>query len=206
MLQVYESPASLSPTAVVTANNTTSVAPASGIYLQTSDNTLAWKAWAPVSTQVLACETPLNYQGSSTSDVVSVRPEKGVMCSMRHKTGDYKYVDVPHTAFGIVTTHTTSTSADSLVNPVLAAANGNAAIVTYDNDWTPFTINIQNANVDASYMVETCACWEIQPGATTVFYNIAKDGPATNVSAIKEAETTLQKNGVVLEGSCGRCE
>jgi len=132
---------------------------------------------------------------------VTVRPEQGMLISLKHSSKDYKQRPISTVPLGLTFGPFSPATNMNGVGNILALSsatgfgNCGGGIVAYDNDWVGMTVILDNMNSDASYIVETCVCVEFTPSSNSAFKALSKEGPKPDNALIAKIEKYLANRG-----------
>ena len=180
-----------------TNTSSSATAPTSGINLNFKDSTGAVTGWAPINTEVVTYEGNL---GAPTirANTQSFRPEQGCVIRLKHKTGDFKSQPLRDQNLGVAIRGSTAAAGAPVLMNSLVAALGNfgGGIRGFDNDWEGVDVEFSNVNADASFIIDTCVCIEVQPSTTSAMYNLAKESTIPDPQSIKMVQNTLNQHHI----------
>jgi len=147
--------------------------------------------------------TCVNFVDGVTSIVpppstLTVRPEQGMLISLKHRGEEFKSLGIPSTYQGIVLGRDTAQQGNTAIvfdNAVGSIATFKGGVANFDNDWIGQALLLDNVNENASYTLETTFCVEFIPQGNSTMYALAEDVTTKKQNVIDKVEKTLQDTG-----------
>jgi len=166
VLRCFENPISVSNGTETTSTSSTTTAPTTGTFCQIVNTTSnSATRFTPINTSVDNLDTTVTTVVPMNS--MTMRPEQGCTLMMRHKTNKYEHIPVGNTVRGITVARQVIPIAGTISNIANEFAEYSSASVGYgggymvfDNDWIAQTVQFENVNPDASFLIETMCCYE----------------------------------------------
>jgi hypothetical protein len=140
------------------------------------------------------------------------RPEEGIMLVPKHKTNNFKIVDLmdsPACLLGDAATVAGSTGA-TYYHLIPHNANSgygpgqSPGVVFYDNDWQSYCISATGLNVDCSYRLETIVCAEYSVQMSGLAAQTAMGRSADKPALFQRAQQMTSQAPVVTSLASGR--
>lgn len=135
-------------------------------------------------------------------NVQMFRPEQGVVVRLSH-SGDFRHVPWFGTAAAPVREDATGDKSvlsqnDCIFSNDVIAGRTTGGLYCFDNDWTPVCVQFNGCNTDASFLIETCVCAEIQPQPDSAMATVALEGSKANMAELIRTEKVLEQQGPAL--------
>lgn len=197
VVRVYENPVAIVPGVEATSTSSSTTAPTTGTYISNYNSN------ANTATRFAPLNTPCDFldftdSPSAPMNTATYRPEQGVTLMMRHKTNKYEQTPLANMMRAITLTPQAQTGtslsltnfiAEYSLSPVNGYGGGYAAC---DNDWIAQVVSFENVNQDASFLVETMACYEWTVQAGNAFRQFEREAAPLNTAAMKAVENGLK--------------
>lgn len=196
MIRVYDNDSALSEGSQTTSTSSTVTAPTTGIFLQQLTPTGTATAYANINTAVVDFDGVAI--GSATTTTQSFRPEEGVAIRMKHRSSDFRQVELRQILVGVTpTTDTYATGAFlNLAGLICETNNYGGGLYGWDEDWAGIDIRFDNVNADASFSIETCVCLEVSPSSNSAFASlVAEDLLQLPLKALLAPDRILSAEG-----------
>jgi len=182
-----------------TNTSASATAPTSGFALSRRNNTATIIGWANNNTPVAPLEGAFGFaNGLSKPNTRTVRPEEGLIVRLKHRTGDFKLQPMRDQNIGVALRGSTSgAGAPVLVDNIFSETGTfGGGLRGFDNDWEGVLVTFENVNADASFIIDTCVCLEIQPSPTSTVYQFAKESVKPDLAAIKATQNYINENSI----------
>jgi len=198
MIRTWPCNWSLSTNGVTTTTSAVATAPVSGISVMLRTNSAGYSSYVPIGTTIATLD--LSSSDAPTVGTFSARPEQGLQIRLPHISGKYEPVPVSNVPIAVVTYGNLSSTAANgshyfgqYTSPSLWSSPG--TVLAWDNDWVGQHVVFDNVNPDASFSIETCVCVELTPLSVSVFANLTKGPPQSNLSALRHVQSVINSEG-----------
>jgi len=202
MLSVFKMPLSLYGPETTTATAAAVTPPTAGNFCTRYYAAGTVTGFTPVGVDMYKLSDEYFTSSTPSCNVQMFRPEQGVVVRLSH-SGDFKHVPWMSTAAAPVREDATADKAvlaqsDCVMSNDSILGRSTGGLYCFDNDWTPVCVQFNGCNNDASFLIETCVCAEIQPQPDSAMATVALEGSKAHEAELVRTEKLLESQGPAL--------
>jgi len=202
MISVFKMPLNLADPVTTTSSSANTTTPSTGVSCTAYSASGTLNGFRSVGVPMYRLSNTTFMQITPTCGVQMFRPEQGVVVRLGH-SGDFRSVPYFDTYATIVNDYNVADKQsfnvmDGLYTQDLASQFGGrntGGLSAFDNDWTPVCVQFEGCNSDATYLIETCICAEVQPEGDSAMSTVAMDSSPKNLVEIERVEKLINAQG-----------
>lgn len=202
MISVFKMPLALEDPVTTTISSASTSTPSTGVCCTAYSISGTLNGFRSAGVPVYRPSNVGFMQTVPTCGVQMFRPEQGVVVRLSH-SGDFEYVPYFDTYAGLAVDYNVNDKSslnvlDGLYTQDLATAYGGrntGGLSAFDNSWTPVCVLFEGCNTDASFLIETCICAEIQPKGDSAMATVANNQDSKNLVEIDRVEHLINAQG-----------